>query len=60
MTASHIVGFKIDVFDNESRPLIKLFNRAMSDPNIISAFDAAELERLETFIDCFKDLALNS
>ena len=57
---SHNMGFKIDVFDNESGPLIKLFNRAMRDPDFVSQFDEYELDRLETFIECFKELTLNN
>lgn len=59
-TPDHIVGFKIDVFDNEWRPLLKLFNRAMADKNIMESFNAEELDRLETFVDWFKEECLKN
>lgn len=57
MTEHSTACFKMDVFDNEWRPLIKLFNRAMTEKTITQAFNAEELDRLETFIDWFKDEA---
>lgn len=56
-TISH---FQIDVFDNESGPLIKLFNRALATPEIVDSFTDDELDRVVTFIDCFKEEALNN
>ena len=58
-STAHHVGFELVVYDNESGPLVKLFNRAMAESSIIEAFNAEELDRLETFIECFKDLALD-
>ena len=55
---THKMAFKIDIFDNEWRPLIKLFNRAMAEKTITEAFNADEMERLETFIRWFKEEAL--
>lgn len=58
MTEHSTAAFKMDVFDNEWRPLIKLFNRAMAEKTITEAFNTEELDRLETFIGWFKEEAL--
>ena len=55
----HKMAFKMDIFDNEWRPLIKLFNRAMAEKTITEAFNSEELDRLETFIGWFKEEALD-
>ena len=55
----HNVSIKMDIFDNEWKPLVKLFNRACCNDEIMSHFSEEECERLSTFIDCFKELALN-
>ena len=54
----HIMGFKMDIFDNEFKPLVKLFNRAVVNEEIMSHFDDEECDRLHTFIDALKDAAL--
>ena len=48
----------MDIFDNECGPLLKLFNRACSNDEIMSHFSEEEAERLATFMDCLQDLAL--
>tara|TARA_R100000951_G_scaffold106623_1_gene101327 strand:- start:575 stop:757 length:183 start_codon:yes stop_codon:yes gene_type:complete len=55
---THTIGFKMDIFDNEWGPLLKLFNRASSNDEIMSHFSEEETERLSTFMDCLQDLAL--
>lgn len=55
---THIVGFKMDIFDNEWKPLLKLFSRACCNDEIMSHFSEEEGERLHTFMDCLQDLAL--
>jgi hypothetical protein len=55
---THSVGFKMDIFSNEWKPLLKLFNRACSNDEIMSHFSEEEAERLSTFMDCLQDLAL--
>lgn len=55
---THTIGFKMDIFDNECGPLLKLFNRACSNDEIMSHFSEEEAERLATFMDCLQDLAL--
>jgi len=57
-TEVHNVSIKMDIFDNEWKPLLKLFNRACSNDEIMSHFDEEECERLSTFMDCLQDLAL--
>ena len=52
--------FQIDVFDNEWGPLIKLFNRALATPEIVDSFTDEELDLVTTFIDCFKESALDN
>lgn len=54
----HHVGFKIDVFDSESRLLIKFFNRALNCPEITESFSIEEIVDIENFIDEFKSLSL--
>ena len=54
----HIMGFKMDIFDIEFQPLVKLFNRAVVNEEIMSHFDDDECDRLHTFIDALKDAAL--
>ncbi len=53
-------AIRMDIFDNEWGPLLKLFNRATSNSEIMSHFNAQEAERLSTFMDCLKDLALEN
>jgi len=48
----------MDIFSNEWKPLLKLFNRACSNDEIMSHFSEEEAERLSTFMDCLQDLAL--
>ena len=55
---THTIGIKMDIFDNEFQPLLKLFNRASCNDEIMSHFSEEECERLHTFMDCLKDLAL--
>ncbi len=57
-TEVHNVSIKMDIFDNEWKPLLKLFNRASYNDEIMSHFDEEECERLSTFMDCLQDLAL--
>ena len=57
---THTVGFKMDIFDNEWKPLLKLFSRACVNDEIMSHFSEEECERLSTFMDCLQDLALNN
>jgi len=59
-TATHSTAIKMDIFDNEWKPLLKLFNRACSNSEIMSHFDEEECERLSTFMDCLQDLALEN
>ena len=49
---------KMDIFDNEWKPLLKLFNRACSNDEIMSHFDEEECERLSTFMEYIQELAL--
>ena len=57
---THTVAIKMDIFDNEWKPLLKLFNRACSNDEIMSHFDEEETERLSTFMDCLQELASNN
>ena len=59
-TEVHNVSIKMDIFDNEWKPLLKLFNRAVLNDEIMSHFDDEETERLTTFMDCLQDLALEN
>ena len=59
-TAIHSTAIKMDIFDNEWKPLLKLFNRAITNDEIMSHFDDEETERLSTFMDCLQDLALEN
>ncbi len=59
-TVTHNVSIKMDIFSNEWKPLLKLFNRAVSNNEIMSHFDDDETERLSTFMDCLQDLALEN
>lgn len=54
----HIVGFKMDIFDNEWKPLLKLFSRAAMNDEIMADFSDEECDRLHTFMDALQDLAL--
>ncbi len=54
----HIMGFKMDIFDNEWKPLLKLFSRAVTNDEIMSHFSEEECDRLHTFMDALQDLAL--
>ena len=56
----HSVAIKMDIFDNEWKPLLKLFNRACTNDEIMSHFSEEECERLSTFMDCLQDLALEN
>jgi hypothetical protein len=60
-THSHNVGaVRMDIFDNELLPLLKLFSRACSDDEIMSHFSDDEVERLSTFMDCLQETALQN
>ena len=59
-TVTHSMAIKMDIFDNEWKPLLKIFNRAVSNDEIMSHFDDEEIERLTTFMDCLQDLALEN
>ena len=52
------VAIKMDIFDNEWKPLLKLFNRACTNDEIMSHFDEEECERLSTFMEYIQELAL--
>lgn len=52
--ADHHIGFKLHIYPEEMRPLIKLFNHASS---ILSE---DELNKLELLMDEAKDKALSS
>jgi|TARA_B100001741_G_C16028866_1_gene358950 hypothetical protein len=54
----HIMGFKMDIFDNEWKPLLKLFSRAAMNDEIMAEFSDEECDRLHTFMDALQDLAL--
>ena len=58
---THNVGaVRMDIFDNELLPLLKLFSRAVSNSEIMSAFSDDEIERLSTFMDCLQETALQN
>lgn len=58
---THNVGaVRMDIFDNELLPLLKLFNRAVSNSEIMSHFSNEEVERLSTFMDCLQETALQN
>ena len=48
----------MDIFDNEWKPLLKLFSRAAMNDEIMSEFSDEECDRLHTFMDALQDLAL--
>ena len=54
------MAIKMDIFDNEWKPLLKLFNRAVSNEEIMSHFNDEEIDRLTTFMDCLQSLALEN
>jgi hypothetical protein len=58
---THNVGaVRMDIFDNELLPLLKLFSRAVSNSEIMSHFSDEEVERLSTFMDCLQETALQN
>ena len=58
---THNVGaVRMDIFDNELIPLLKLFSRAVSNSEIMSHFSDDEVERLSTFMDCLQETALQN
>tara|TARA_Y100000401_G_C8271117_1_gene198390 strand:- start:122 stop:316 length:195 start_codon:yes stop_codon:yes gene_type:complete len=58
---THNVGaVRMDIFDNELLPLLKLFSRAVSNSEIMSTFSDDEVERLSTFMDCLQETALQN
>jgi hypothetical protein len=58
---THNVGaVRMDIFDNELLPLLKLFSRAVSNSEIMSHFSDDEVERLSTFMDCLQETALQN
>ena len=48
----------MDIFDNEWKPLLKLFSRAAMNAEIMAEFSDEECDRLHTFMDALQDLAL--
>ena len=59
-TKTKLRTIRMDILDYEWKPLLKLFNRACSNDEIMSHFSADEAERLSTFMDCLQDLALEN
>ena len=59
-TETHSTAIRMDIFDNEWGPLLKLFNRASSNSEIMSHFDEQETDRLATFMECLQELALEN
>ena len=59
-TITHTMAIKMDIFDNEWKPLLKLFNRAVTSDEIMSHFDDEECDRLTTFMECLQELALEN
>ena len=58
---THNVGaVRMDIFDNELLPLLKLLSRAVSNSEIMSTFSDDEVERLSTFMDCLQETALQN
>lgn len=56
----HHVGFKMDVYDDEAKVLIKLLNRALQNRNLMSDFSDSEVSTLNEFSDALKDNTLSS
>ena len=56
----HHVGFKMEVYDDEARVLVKLLNRALQNRNLMSDFSDDEVSSLNEFLDAFKDNTLSS
>ena len=57
-TVHNVGAVKMDIFDNEWKPLLKLFNRAVTNEDIMRHFDDQEIDRLSTFMDALQELAL--
>ena len=58
---THNVGaVRMDIFDHELLPLLKLFSRAVSNSEIMSHFSEDECESLTTFMDCLLETALQN
>lgn len=58
-TTEHKVAVKFDVYPDEMRTIVKLFNRALDSDNVTKHFSDDELNHAISFIDDFKTLALN-
>jgi len=56
----HHFGFKMDVYDDEAKVLIKLLNRALQNRNLMSDFSDDEVSSLNKFSDALKDNTLSS
>ena len=57
-TTVHSVGVKFEVYPDEMKTVVKLFNRALDSDDITKHFDEDELRNLISFIDDFKTLSL--
>ena len=55
---THSTTIRMHILDYECKPLLKLFNRACSNDEIMSHFSEDEAETLSIFMDCLQYLAL--
>ena len=58
MTTEHSTSIFFEIFPDEFKPLVKLFNIAMEAEVVKDALTKEEYRALEVFIDAIKDEAL--
>jgi hypothetical protein len=56
----HFVGFKMEIYDDEARALIKLLNRTLQNGNLMCEFSDNEVSSLNAFSGALKDNTLSS
>ena len=56
----HDVGAKLHLYPNEITLLLKIFNRVDDSNDIMDALNDEEFEDWMTFIDAYKNFAINN
>lgn len=57
-TKTKLKTIRMDILDYEWKPLLKLFNRACSNDEIMSHFSEDEAETLSIFMDCLQNFSI--